>query len=90
MKANRPDHERHIGQNRAGRGDRGYRESRSKLSIEQSVRDRGHSSVAAAPLMQDAESQNYQTQHVDDSSGRANRVTAKYVLLLLRSQRADT
>ncbi len=99
MKGIRQERERLTGQNRDGRedkdnrsrrGDRGYKESRSKLSIEQSVRDRGCSSVAAAQMMQDAESQNHQTQNVDDSSGRSNRDLAKYVLILLHSHFTNT
>ena len=55
-------------------------ESRGKLSKEQSVSDRGHSSVAAAQLKHDAESNNNQTQHTDDSMETSEPSRAKYVL----------
>lgn len=39
--------------------------------------------------MQDAESQNHQTKHVDHHSGRFNRITAKYVFPFHDSQHTD-
>ncbi len=60
--------------------DRRYRESRSKLSTEQSVSDRGRSPVATAQLRQEAEFRNHQTQHLDESAGPRNESTAQYVL----------
>ena len=94
-KVNRQNHEQSNSQARSGRrdrgarierGDRGYVESRSKLSIEQSVRDRGYPSVAAVQVMQDAESQNHQTQLFDNPNEQPNQALAKYVLLLLVSR----
>ncbi len=60
-------------------GDKGYGESRSKLSTEQSVSDRGRSPVATAHLRQEAEFRNDQTQHLDKSAEQYNGSTAKYV-----------
>ena len=60
----------------SGKG--GHNESQSKLSKEQSVSDRGHSSVAAAQLKRHAESQIYQTQHLDDSVEKPSSTIAKY------------
>ena len=64
-------------------------ESRSKLSKEQSVSDRGHSSVAAAQLKHNAESNNNQTQHADDSLENFELSRAKYVPLCLCTKPAD-
>ena len=92
LRTQRWDHDRHSGKNRGGRGHkdnwreqsgRGYNESRSRLSKEQSVSDRGHSSVAAAQLKADAESRNNQTQHSADSVQKSTSSTAKYVPLWL-------
>lgn len=69
--------------------DRGYGESSSKLSREQSVSDRGYSPIAAARLRQETESRNNQTQHMDNSA-EYNRSTAKYVPQSLFSQITDT
>lgn len=97
-KATQLDHERYTGRFRGGRVTRdtgservekGYRESRSKLSIEQSVRDRGHSSIAAAKVIQDAEFQTHQTNHVDGYSGRSNQATAKYASPPFHPQSTD-
>lgn len=92
LRTQRWDHDRHPGKNRASRAHkdhwreqsgRGYNESRRKLSKEQSVSDRGHSSVAAAKIKHDAESRNTQAQHSTDSIQRLIPSTAKYVLLRL-------
>ena len=92
------DHDRHTAKSRGGRGHREnwhessngvYNESRSKLSKEQSVSDRGHSSVAAAQLKHHAESNNNQTQHADDSLGNSEPSRAKYVPPCHRKRPAD-
>ena len=92
LRTQRWDHDRHSGKNRASRAHkdhwreqsgRGYNESRRKLSKEQSVSDRGHSSVAAAQIKHDAESRNTQAQHSTDSIQRLIPSTAKYVHLRL-------
>lgn len=76
----------HFGRGRGSRdhwhdeGDIGYGESRSKLFTEQSVSDRGHLLVATAPLEQEAESGNNQTQHIESSARVQSESTAKYVL----------
>ena len=84
------DHDRHTAKARDGRVHRENwhessngvsNESRGKLSKEQSVSDRGHSSVAAAQLKHDAESNNNQTQHADDSLDKSELSRAKYVSL---------
>ncbi|KAK0513317.1 hypothetical protein JMJ35_004303 [Cladonia borealis] len=83
------DHDMHTAKPRGGRGHREnwhdtsngvYHESRSKLSKEQSVSDRGHSSVAAAQLKHHAESNNNQTQHADDSLEKSEPSRANNVL----------
>ncbi len=66
-----------------------YNESRSKLSKEQSVSDRGHSSVATAQLKHHAESNNNQTQHADDSLEKSEPFRAKYVPLCRCEKPAD-
>ena len=60
--------------------DTGYRESRSKLSKEQSVSDRGYPPVAAAHSRREAEIRHNQTKHIEYPSKRVNPSTAKYVL----------
>lgn len=66
-----PEH--HAGDNRdrhrREQGDKGYRESQSRLSREQSVSDRGHSPVAAAQLKREAETRTNQIQRFDISAG---------------------
>lgn len=64
---------------RHGQNNRRYDESRSRLSREQSVSDRGHSPVAAARMKQEAEFQKTQTQHTDNLAGYPGPATAKYV-----------
>ncbi|MCJ1398490.1 U4/U6 small nuclear ribonucleoprotein prp4 [Xylographa trunciseda] len=54
-----------------GRNDAGYRESRERLSTEQSVSDRGHTPVATASFRREAEIRNNQAQ---DSSHSKQRV----------------
>ena len=92
------DHDIHTAKSRGGRGHREnwhetsngvYHESRSKLSKEQSVSDRGHSSVAAAQLKHHAESNNNQTQHADDSLEKSEPSRAKYVPLCLCKRSAN-
>lgn len=65
--------EHHVGEyrdrHRRDQGDRGYRESQSRLSREQSVSDRGHSPVAAAQLKREAETGTNQIQRIDNSAG---------------------
>lgn len=70
-------------------GDRGYGESRSKLSTEQSVSDRGRSPIATAQLRQEAEFRNNQTQHLDKSAEQDGVSTAKYVLPPVSLHAAD-
>ena len=60
-------------------GDRGYRESQSRLSREQSVSDRGHSPVAAAQLEREAETRTNQMQRIDSSAGERSDSPAEYV-----------
>ncbi len=64
--------EHHAGENRdhhrRERGNRGYRESQSRLSREQSVSDRGHSPVAAAQLKREAETRTNQIQRITTSA----------------------
>ena len=66
--------ERHVGakrdHHRREQGDRGYRDSQSRLSREQSVSDRGHSPVAAAQLKREAETRINQIQLIDTSAGK--------------------
>lgn len=81
-------HDRHGANTSGGRGhgnhwfgsnDEVYSESRSKRSKEQSVSDRGHSSVAAAQVKHHAESRNNQTQPIDFPFEQPSSSTAKYV-----------
>ena len=98
MRMPQSDHDRHSAKIRGGRVQRetwfessngASNESRSKLSREQSVSDRGRSSVAAAQLKHDAESNNNQTQHADDSLENLEPSRAKYVPLCLCTKSAD-
>ncbi|MCJ1391308.1 U4/U6 small nuclear ribonucleoprotein prp4 [Xylographa bjoerkii] len=70
----RPERDRYghsSGNNRLepgkGRGEAGYRESRERLSREQSVSDRGHTPVATASIRREAEKHNYQAQESSHS-----------------------
>lgn len=92
------DHDRHTAKARGGRVHRETwhessngvsNESRGKLSKEQSVSDRGHSSVAAAQLKHDAESKNNQTHRADDPLEKSEPSRAKYVSLCLCTKPAD-
>ena len=74
---------------RGAQGDRGYRESQSRLSREQSVSDRGHSPVAAAQLKREAETRTNQIQHIDISAGERNLSPAEYVPPSLELQFVD-
>ena len=71
------------------RGDRGYKESRSKLSTEQSVSDRGHSSVAAARIKHKAESQKHQKQQAGKLQRDSDHSSARYVFVVCLSICAD-
>lgn len=86
-----PEH--HAGESRdhprREHGDRGYRESQSRLSREQSVSDRGHSPVAAAQLKREAETRTNQIQRVDISAGVRMDSSAEYVPSSLGPQFAD-
>ena len=93
------DHDRYTAKARGGRVHREnwhessngvYNESRSKLSKEQSVSDRGHSSVAAAQFKHHAESNNNQTQRADNSFEKSEPFGAKYVPLCLSTKSADS
>lgn len=68
--------ERHVGarrdHHRREQGGRGYRDSQSRLSREQSVSDRGHSPVAAAQLRREAETRINQIQLIDNSAGKGS------------------
>lgn len=61
------------------RGSKGYRESNSRLSNQQSVSDRGHSSVAAAYERQKAETADIQKQHQKEPGPSASNPAAEYV-----------
>lgn len=75
--------ENDFGDNRDRRrreqGDRGYRESQSRLSREQSVSDRGHSPVATAQLKREAETRTNQIQRIDKLAGERSYLPAEYV-----------
>lgn len=85
--------EQYAGENRdrhrRERGDRGYRESQSRLSREQSVSDRGHSPVAAAQLKPEAETRTNQIQRTDISAGVQMDSPAEYVPSSLGPQFAN-
>ena len=98
-KAHRLNGENYKGQELGGRasGDsrreqsrREYDESRSKLSIEQSVSDRGYSPVAAVREWQEAEFRNNQTQPADKPVGPRRDLTAKCVLLAFQLLATNT
>ena len=94
-RSQRLEQDQYLGRSRGAKdhwreqGGREYGESRSKLSTEQSVSDRGHSPVAAAKLRQEAEFRNNQTQHLDNPAEQYKESTAKYVLPSFRSHAAD-
>ena len=85
--------ERHAGENRDHhrheQGDRGYKESQSRFSREQSVSDMGHSPVAAAQLKREAETRINQIQ-LDISAGELGDPPIQYVPSSLGSLFADT
>lgn len=83
--------EHHVGEirDRHRRDDRGYRESQSRLSREQSVSDRGYSPVAAAHLKREAETRINQIQRIDTSAGEHSDSPAEYVPSSLGPQFAD-
>ena len=98
-KVHRPGSESYTGKDPGGRvsrdlshehGGREYGESRSRLSIEQSVSDRGYPPVAAVHERQEAEFRNNQTQRTDQTAGSRSQPTAKYVLLSCQSQVSDS
>lgn len=60
--------------------DRGYSESRNKLSKAQSVSGRGQSPIAAAQGKRETEIKTNQTQHGGRPTGHSSQVSAKYVL----------
>ncbi|KAL9122158.1 MAG: hypothetical protein Q9187_001287 [Circinaria calcarea] len=62
-----------------GRGDHGYRESKGRLSSEQSVSDRGHPSIATSTSKREAEIRNNQTQRDEISKAKSGKVADKYV-----------
>ena len=65
-----------------GRDDNGYRESRGRLSREQSVSDRGYPPVAAASSRREAELRTHQTQCNDSSRSEEKRhTTDTYVFI---------
>ena len=74
---------------RLEQGERGYKESQSRLSREQSVSDRGHSPVAAAQLKREAETRTNQIQLMDASAGERNDSPTEYVPSSLWSHFAD-
>ena len=86
--------ERHAGGGRdhyrREQGDRGYKESRCRLSREQSVSDRGHSPVAAAQLKREAETRTNQIRRIEPFSGRRSDSSAEYVPSTLVPQTADS
>ena len=75
-------HEHHAREvrdrHRREQGDRGYKESQSRLSREQSVSDMGHSPVAAAQLTREAETRINQIQ-LDNSAGERVDPPIQYV-----------
>ena len=75
---------------RREQGDRGHKESRCRLSREQSVSDGGHSPVAAAQLKREAETRTNQIQRIEPSSGRRSNTSPEYVPSSLGSQTADS
>ena len=74
--------EHHAGakpdRHRREQGDRGYKESQSRLSSEQSVSDMGHSPVAAAQLKREAETRINQIQ-LENSAGERVDPPVQYV-----------
>ena len=70
---------RSDGRGWADRGGRGYRESNSRLSKEQSVSDRGHSSVAAAYGRREAETAEIQNQQNLEPGSNPSASAAEYV-----------
>lgn len=71
-------------------GDKGDKESRSRLSTEQSVSDRGHSPVAAAKLKRDAETRINQIQRINTSVGELGNLSSEYVSSAIGAQLADS
>ncbi len=87
-KPQRSTHDNYRGTNHHSRGaredwreqgERGYDESRSRLSTEQSVSDRGHSPVAAARLRREAEFRNNQTEREASLAEQRRNSTTEYV-----------
>ncbi len=68
------------GRGQRDHGSKGHRESNSRLSKQQSVSDRGHSSVAAAYGRREAETANIQRQHTNEPGSNARPSAAEYVL----------
>lgn len=69
-----------YGLERYDRNSKGYSESRSRLLRPESVSDRGHSSVAAAPLRRDTENRtNQKTEYTDRPLQKIGNYIAEYV-----------
>ena len=62
-----------------GRSEAGYRESRERLSKEQSVSDRGHILIATASIGREAETRINQAQDSSHAKQRIGRLLDKYV-----------
>ena len=78
------EHREKRDRHRREQGDRGYKESQSRFSREQSVSDMGHSPVAAAQLKREAETRINQIQ-LDISAGEQGDPPIQYVPSSLRS-----
>jgi len=70
---------RSDGRGRPNHSSKGHRESNSRLSNQQSVSDRGHSSVAAAYQRREAETANIQKQHTKEPGSYTSPSAAEYV-----------
>ena len=72
-----------------GRDDDGYRESKGRLSGEQSVSDRGYPPVATTSSRHEAELRTNQTQYSDSSKPEQRHATDKYVFIMSFSNIAN-
>ena len=78
----RPERDRYAhnrGKPGKGRSESGYRESRERLSKEQSVSDRGHIPIATASIRREAEPRNNQAQDSSHSKLSISHLPDKYV-----------